>query len=279
MTLVIHHDCIDGFAGAWAAAKALPDADFLPADYHPTGGAPEPPDVDGRDVLIVDFSYPRPVLIEMASRANSLLVLDHHKSAQEALEGLDFAVFDLDRSGCAMAWDHFHPAEGRPWIIDYVQDRDLWRWELLESKAVNAYLQAIGRDFTTFDRVLAEGVGLAMDRGRWMELVRADYVSSVAGLARPILFAGHSVPFVNAPFWASSELVGQLAEGANFAVGWWQRADGRFQYSLRSCGGFDVSELAQAYGGGGHRVAAGFVSKHPPDALSLAEWLDDQLTL
>lgn len=279
MTLVIHHNCVDGFAGAWAASKALQGADFLPAAYHPDGAPLEPPEVDGRDVLIVDFSYPRNVLIEMASRANSLLVLDHHESARKELEGLDFALLDMERSGCAMAWDHFFPNSERPWLIEYVEDRDLWTFVLPESKAVNAYLQALERDFATFDRVLAEGVGIAMDRGRWMEIVRADYVSSVAELARPRLFAGHTVPFVNAPFWACSELVGQLAEGADFAVGWWQRADGRFQYSLRSKGGFDVSELARAYGGGGHRGAAGFVSKHPPDALALSEWLDDQLEL
>lgn len=271
MTLVIHHSCIDGFAGAWAASKALPGADFLAVDYNPSGAPLEPPDVGERYVLIVDFSYSRDVLIEMESRASKLLVLDHHRSAREDLEGLDFAVFDMERSGAAMAWDHFFPNQQRPWIIDYVQDRDLWRWELPESQAVNAYLQALDRDFATFDRVLAEGPKVAKDRGSWMELVRADYVSNVAQLARPVLFAGHTVPFVNAPFWACSELVGQLAEGADFAVGWWQRADGRFQYSLRSRGDFDVSELAKAYGGGGHRAAAGFVSKHPPDGSLCAD--------
>ncbi len=41
-----------------------------------------------------------------------------------------------------------------------------------------------------------------------------------------------------------SKLVGHLAESAPFAVGWFQRADGLYQYSLRSCGDFDVSSLA-----------------------------------
>ena len=36
-------------------------------------------------------------------------------------------------------------------------------------------------------------------------------------------------------------------------------SDGRFQYSLRSRGDFDVSELAKKHGGGGHKGAAGFV--------------------
>lgn len=66
----------------------------------------------------------------------------------------------------------------------------------------------------------------------------------------------------------SSELVGKLAEGpVPFAVGWFQRGDGKYAYSLRSRGEYDVSKLAVRYGGGGHRNAAGFQSDEPPDAL------------
>ena len=42
-------------------------------------------------------------------------------------------------------------------------------------------------------------------------------------------------------------------------VEWW-RGHGVFNYSLRSKGDFDVSELAKRHGGGGHKNAAGFQS-------------------
>jgi nanoRNase/pAp phosphatase (c-di-AMP/oligoRNAs hydrolase) len=63
------------------------------------------------------------------------------------------------------------------------------------------------------------------------------------------------------------ELIGKLAEMSDFAVGFFQRADGKWQYSLRSRGNFDVSKLAERYGGGGHKPSAGFEHHLPPDEL------------
>jgi phosphoesterase RecJ-like protein len=39
-----------------------------------------------------------------------------------------------------------------------------------------------------------------------------------------------------------------------------QQRDGRFKVSLRSRGGTDVGSAAQAFGGGGHRLAAGYTA-------------------
>jgi len=41
-----------------------------------------------------------------------------------------------------------------------------------------------------------------------------------------------------------------------------QQRDGRFRVSLRSRGGHDVSKVASIFGGGGHRLASGYTSKH-----------------
>ena len=78
-TICIYHSpCMDGFTAAWVARKALGnDVEFFAATY----GEP-PPDVTGKDVIMVDFSYKRPVLMEMAKKAHSFLILDHHKSAE-----------------------------------------------------------------------------------------------------------------------------------------------------------------------------------------------------
>lgn len=41
-----------------------------------------------------------------------------------------------------------------------------------------------------------------------------------------------------------------------------QQRDGRFKVSMRSRGGHDLASVATAFGGGGHRLAAGYTSKH-----------------
>lgn len=254
--VIYHANCIDGFTAAWCAWRAYGDtATYVPAQYNEA-----PPDVTGDDVLILDFSYKRNALLEMKAAAKSLRVLDHHKTAEEDLRGLDFCLFDMNRSGAGIAWDELHGGR-RPRLVDYVEDRDLWRWALLSSKPINAW---IGSWNFAFD----DWSGIAHDLEQPTDAVRASgdailrkehrYVESMRKEARVVEFAGHAVPVVNAPYLNTSELVGALSEGQPFAVGWFQRADGKYQYSLRSRGDFDVAALAETFGGGGHKNAAGF---------------------
>lgn len=132
---IYHRGCADGFGAAWAVWKALGDG----VEFHPgVYGAP-PPDVTGRDVILVDFSYKRPVMEAMCQSAASITLLDHHKTAAEELDGLGdgpniaipvFVGIDMERSGAVLAWEHFHPGKAIPPLLQYVQDRDLWRFSL-----------------------------------------------------------------------------------------------------------------------------------------------------
>src|SRR5438034_364114 len=96
-TLVIYHgECTDGFTAAWAFKTLRP---LTTATYAPAHHGDTPPEVTGKEVYILDFAYPRAQLLRMHDQAASVLVLDHHKTAQADLEGLPFCVFDMDRSG------------------------------------------------------------------------------------------------------------------------------------------------------------------------------------
>lgn len=257
---VIHHGaCRDGFAAAWCVWRRWAGSEFVAAKY---GEAP--PDVTGRDVVIVDFSYPLDVMTKLADEAASLLVLDHHKTAEEALRAFKHpraeVHFDMERSGAGMAWDHFFPGQPRPWIIDYVEDRDLWRHKLPNGPAINAFLGTLRYDFEHWYQTSRLALDDVLRLGEVVEDKIRHYVTEVAKNARRVTFEGHDVPCVNAPQVDISELVGFLCNGEKFALGWWQRSDGMYSYSLRSRGDFDVSELAKRHGGGGHKNAAGFLS-------------------
>lgn len=161
---IYHGKCADGFTAAWAVWKTLGDCDFVAGVY---GVAP--PDVTGRDVIMVDFSYKRPALEQMAKAARSIIILDHHKTAAEDLAGLGYipeqyndfvetddpaarigVVFDMERSGAQIAWDFFHDA-ARPLLVEYVGDRDLWQFKLPLSREVNAYVFAHEYTFDNWD--------------------------------------------------------------------------------------------------------------------------------
>ncbi len=270
-TKVLYHDnCPDGFAAAWACWKALGEtAEYIPCSY---GHAP--PDVTNATVYIVDFSFKRPVMLEMAAAANHIHVLDHHLTARDDLADLDApgmrVTFDMERSGATLAWQHFHGV-APCWLVDYAEDRDLWRHKLPLSREVNAYLQAGPRTFEAYDAAWAAGpervAGWGVGCLTWMRY----YVDSVKKGARRLRFMGHeNIPVVNAPYTATSEVVGELAEDALFAVGWHVRGDGQVAYSLRSRGEFNVAELAATLGGGGHVKAAGFQSPWTPEMLATA---------
>jgi oligoribonuclease NrnB/cAMP/cGMP phosphodiesterase (DHH superfamily) len=205
-----------------------------------------------------------------------MLVLDHHKTAQEALQGFDVpnvAIhFDMERSGAGLAWDHFYPGDERPFLVNYVEDRDLWRKKLPDTDVVNAYIGTLPFTFEAYEGALvtsaqdgwevADPLSWAKMMGRGALARVQQYTREVVKNARMVDFEGHRVPLVNAPQVGISELLDALAQGHPFAMGWWQRADGVFQYSLRSRGDFDVSALAKKLGGGGHKSAAGFQVHH-----------------
>lgn len=264
IVVIYHSDCLDGFCSAWVAWRKFGDsAEYVPAYY----GKP-PPDVVGKRVFIVDFSYPRPVLEALASIATSVVVLDHHKTAEADLAGLEAPgleiVFDMQRSGAGIARDYFLPGF-KSWLVDYTQDRDLWQFALPDSKKVNAYIGTLDQTFDSYQTAQDSlSVEWAAKLGIGADAYKSMYVKKMVQHARRITFAGHpDIPMVNAPYIGISELVGELAETAPFAVGWFVRGDGKTAYSLRSRGDFDVSELAKQFGGGGHKNAAGFTREHP----------------
>ena len=93
--VVYHSPCPDGFGAAYAAWRHFGDAaEYVGAGY----GVASELNVRGRDVFVLDFCFPRPRLEAMRQIARSLIVLDHHKTAQEDLAGFPGAIFDLSDS-------------------------------------------------------------------------------------------------------------------------------------------------------------------------------------
>lgn len=269
--LVIYHsNCADGFSAAFVAHQKYGDA----ATFHPSQYGDPPPDVIGKDVLVVDFSYPRATLEAMARDAASILVIDHHRTAEADLRNLPYCKFDMNRSGARMTWDELFPDADVPALIEYVEDRDLWRFRLAGSKAINAFIGAVEQTFanwTDLRRRLDTSSGLADAEFTGTFLLRQidKYADAVAPHAIVRSVAGYAVPVVNAAAPHTSELLHKLAGDAPFAVSWWERGDGKFQYSLRAGEGsaVDVGSIAKTFGGGGHRSASGFESGMLPDKL------------
>jgi oligoribonuclease NrnB/cAMP/cGMP phosphodiesterase (DHH superfamily) len=255
---IYHGNCTDGFGAAWVVRKALGDT----VEFHPGVYQEAPPDVAGREVIMVDFSYKRPEIIKMAAKAKSILILDHHKSAQGDLVDLPdnvTAFFDMGRSGAVIAWDHFFPHLAAPYLLQIIQDRDLWRFEFPETKAVQAALFSYPYDFEVWDDLVKAGPDLEDEGEAIMRKQMKDIQEMIdSGFVQRATICGHDVPVLNCPYFYVSEAGHILAEGEDFAACYWD-IEGYRVFGLRSKeDGVDVSEIASQYGGGGHKHAAGF---------------------
>lgn len=264
---IYHKGCSDGFGAAWVVRKYVnhlgPD---VPIKYLPATYGDEPPDVMNRDVLIVDFSYPRKMMIEMAACASRITVLDHHASAKTNLAGLGFARFDMNKSGCRMTWEYLFPGRSMPLFLQYIEDRDLWKWEMDYSKEANAAMYSYPQDFEVWDTwedrevffsLFGEGRAINRARDKMLKSLTRNWMIDYCEIG------GYTVPAVNCNHFFKSEAAGELAIGHPFAAIYFDSADKR-NFDLRSVeGGVDVSEVARLYGGGGHKRAAGFTVNKP----------------
>jgi hypothetical protein len=253
---IYHGGCDDGFGAAYAVWKALGEG----VEFHAGVYQNPPPDVTGRAVAIVDFSYKRPIMLDIIDKAHSVLVLDHHKTAEADLAGLDgpkaSVIFDMNRSGAAMAWNHFHPNHATPGLIAYIQDRDLWTKRLPGVDEFTAALRSYPQDFRVWDGL---SVSQLITEGGAIQRYYRTLVESAKSHAYRRDIGGYNVPVVNASLFMASELAGELAAGEPFAAVY-AETETHVIWSLRSRApdGVDVSEIAKAHGGGGHKHAAGF---------------------
>lgn len=271
---IYHGNCADGFGAAWVVRRAaqlrgdLADWEFYPGVYQSA-----PPDVTGKDVIMVDFSYKSPIIEEMLKTAKSITIIDHHKSAIEDLMrlesrtsvGMDFRdplyfYFDLNHSGAMLAWKFYFPDQEPPQLLRHIEDRDLWKFLLPGTREIQANIFSFPYDFDVWDDLMMKAnlddmrkEGEAIERKH-----HKDIAELVTVCKRRMFIGGYNVPAASLPYTLTSDAGHLMGKGEPFAVCYYDSPDGR-NFSLRSSeDGVDVSEVAKQYGGGGHKHAAGF---------------------
>ncbi len=267
--VLYHSNCYDGFGAAYAAWKKFGDsAKYIPVSY----GYPPPDMPNATEIYIVDFSYDYEALRGLQEKYScSILVLDHHKTAEEKLTNIQnpnawiTVVFDMNRSGALMTWEHFHSDESGAVptnrLIEHISDRDLWTFNLEGSKEVHSALVSLPFDFEVWDKLNVDDL---IKEGAACLRFESSVVSKICQKAWLGKIDGHEIPMVNtAAHWSEvgHELL-QLYPDKKFAASFTIMKDS-VMWSLRGRGDFDVSEVAKKFGGGGHKSAAGFKAVKP----------------
>ena len=269
--VIYHADCTDGFGSAYSAWKLLGNR----AEYYACKHGSLPPDVKDKNVVILDFSFDNATTKQMIESANELLVIDHHKSAVVELHDISNTIFDMNKSGATLAWEFFHPGKEAPKFIQYITDRDLWRWELPYSKEFSAAFDMVPYDFEEFEKFEDDSVfDDAVKRGSYILAYSKTVVKKVCDKAASRKIDGKDVLVVNSSHWMS-EIGARLAPDCDFALIWYyDHNDKIIKVSLRAFHDkIDVSEVSKKHGGGGHKKAAGFVL---PGDFKIEELFDEE---
>lgn len=272
--IIYHKDCNDGLMAAAVVAKYLlqyyPESELI---FHEGVYGEAPPDIDGfRYVFIVDFSYPEKTMLQMITDCMSAYIkfqcYDHHKTAENDLQNIEsrFVAFDESFSGCQLTWNRLFNS-ARPHPVDLVGDRDLWKFELEDSKAFHAGLQTVKNDpleyMALLDPIRSDELTHQLVKiGREIMLMQSLVIERMINDWRNdfVMIQGYEFPVINCSDYSiASELTNELAKhtGKGYAA-YYSDKDGYRTYGLRSIGEFDVSDIAKKMGGGGHKNASGF---------------------
>lgn len=263
IVVIYHAQCSDGFASAYAAWKKFGDeASYIPlktqVDLSET--------LTNKEIFVVDYSFDKKTLEKLRAENKSVVVIDHHKSAEEAVTTFPENVFDLNHSGAFLTWNYFHPDKEIPELLLQVEDHDLWNFALPDNMPFNAALRQYEFSFVAWDKLIAD----LRDKK-----FRADFLKTgqtilsfedklIAGLLEyksRVRFEGYDVWALNVSRTYRSILGHKLAtlneENGGIGLGIvYYYNQGAVHISLRSNGDVDVGSMAEKYGGGGHKNAA-----------------------
>lgn len=262
LVILYHGNCPDGFGGAYAAWKKYGDS----AEYYALSHtAPGPEQLHDADVIFIDFCYPQEIMDVYVANVKSLIMLDHHEGVEDIVRTMPEYIYDVNRSGSGIAWEYFHPGTPMPKLLQYVQDDDLFRFDLPDTKAVLSYLAVQPHTFELWDSISVDleseaHAPVLMEKLRTYREYFDLLVEYTASRAKPVLFEGHTVYLVTVnPLKTFVSAVGASLRQKYPPFALMAHAfPGGMRISMRGDGSIDLTKVAQKYGGNGHPNSAAF---------------------
>ena len=263
--LIYHADCPDGFGSRFAFwLKYRDEMEYIPAAH----GRPTPENLEGRDIIFADFSYKPEILLDIRKKAKSLKIIDHHVSAYNSIIDLgkmayDEYVYDSKRSGASLCWSYLFPDKKIPHFINVIEDRDIWKWNVKDSRSLILYLDSFPYSIEKWQEFLfdfepeSSRYNEILMQGSAIKRYKDSTVEVLLKSKHKMVIDGNEIWAVNSPY-LRDDIGDKLLVGAPFSAVYFMDRD-QYRFSLRSSDcGMDVSVIASKLGGGGHRNAAGF---------------------
>ena len=255
MAVVYHASCMDGAA----AAATVYYLSFSNIDFF---ALPPSESFEARHynlVMVLDMTLPKDNIVDLMEAGSTVQIVDHHITGFEKTKWFEGYKYWPNNSGCVATWKTLTKSKV-PKSLMYVEDRDLWKWKLPNSKELNAYIQAQDRDIPRLSKFLFgtfKPNKAAVEIGREILKAQDALVEEQASMALRV----GDILFVNATTLQSEIghcLLEREKDDSSVAVIYSHRPWGKVRVSLRSKeNGPDVSRTASIMGGGGHKHSAG----------------------
>lgn len=261
IVILYHAECPDGFGGAWAAHKKFGNlADYIAVEHNEL----VPEGLTEKEIYLIDFSYPEEITQELISKNRRVTAIDHHISAERAVKMTQDYSYSIDHSGSVLAWMYFHSNKTVPKILQYIEDRDIWKFKLEGTDPICTFIDSFDFSFGQWDQLALD---IEDDSKRADSLFQGSIMFKheqkltqmvIEDGAKEVYFEGHKVYAVNAPYFFASHIGNILCtRKPPFSIIWRENSQ-KVHVSLRSDGTVDVSQIAEKFGGGGQKAAAGF---------------------
>jgi len=280
--ICLHHLDFDGKAAGAIVKSVHPDCQMIEMQYR----TPVPFDVIGEDdeIFIVDFSLEPEVMVELLEITKNVCWIDHHESSikkYDGFEGLSEADIDgireIGKSGCLLAWEWFYPHQEVPWPVILINDWDVYtlKYGVMTKEFYSGLMcYETSPDDKIWKKLLEEFkhpretgtlTRKIIDQGHIIEKFRKqtelEYLRTWGYLT---IFDEHTAFAVNKAKASTKEF--ELMEDVDVDLLISYVFDGHeYTISLRTTKeDIDCAEIAERYGGGGHKGASGFRDKVLP---------------
>ena len=276
--VIYHGNCSDGIAACWCVLESYPNVILIPYLLNNHQSILDSYDFTNKTVIFTDCCFPTSHLNVICINAKHVIILDHHKTNIDNLQDFESKnltkILDIERSGCQIAYDFIFGNTSRYWFIDYIGDRDLWKFSLKNSKEINLGMFELGyislQGLTILKNHSDDILGLLLKTGdilmqkqqfdlnlKSLSAVQAEFTTK-NGVYKTYLCIGSSknrsdLGNLLAHKTMPNNLLPDFATIIRYDI-----KKNRWYASLRSNGQIDLTQICHDYGaGGGHSKSAG----------------------
>jgi len=216
-------------------------------------------------LLFVDFCPSIEWLKSNVAQKFAITVIDHHETAMKDIEkATDLhnvrTYFDMTECGASLVHKVLFKSNKVPEIIQYVKDRDLWKWSLPSSREVSEALRLLVsmNDVNSFNEAMKTPIKDLASIGSLLLKFTTKRVTEAITNVQHITIEGTDVVVLNTTSY-QSEIGNALCTKYNKPSATYSiSTEGTVWWSFRSLDSLPpVNGLAKSLGGGGHRNAAG----------------------